>query len=39
MGVKEKPVIIDIKERKGLQWCGHVKRHQREERAPVVWPR
>jgi hypothetical protein len=26
MGVKEKPDIIDIIERKRLQWNGHVKR-------------
>jgi hypothetical protein len=25
MGVKEKPDIIDIIERKRLQWYGHVK--------------
>ena len=30
MGVKEKPGIIDIIERKRLQWCGHVKRMQEE---------
>jgi hypothetical protein len=28
MGVKEKPDIIDITERKRLQWYGHVKRMQ-----------
>jgi len=28
MGVKEKPDIIDIIERKRLQWYGHVKRIQ-----------
>jgi hypothetical protein len=28
MGVKEKPDIIDIIERKMLQWYGHVKRMQ-----------
>jgi hypothetical protein len=28
MGVKEKPDIIDIIERKRLQWYGHVKRMQ-----------
>jgi hypothetical protein len=33
MGVKEKPDIIDIIERKRLQWYGHVKRMQ-EERLP-----
>jgi hypothetical protein len=30
MGVKEKPDIIDIIERKRLQWYGHVKRMQAE---------
>jgi hypothetical protein len=30
MGVKEKPDIIDIRERKRLQWYGHVKRLQEE---------
>jgi hypothetical protein len=29
-GVKEKPDIIDIIERKRLQWYGHVKRMQKE---------
>jgi hypothetical protein len=33
MKVKEKQDIIDITERKGLQWYGHVKRMQ-EERLP-----
>jgi hypothetical protein len=33
MGVKEKPDIIDIIDRKRLQWYGHVKRMQ-EERLP-----
>jgi hypothetical protein len=28
MGVKEKPDIIDIIEKKRLQWYGHVKRIQ-----------
>jgi hypothetical protein len=28
MGVKEKPDIVDIIERKRLQWYGHVKRMQ-----------
>jgi hypothetical protein len=32
-GVKEKPDIIDIIEKKRLQWYGHVKRMQ-EERLP-----
>jgi len=35
MGVKEKPGIIDIIERKRLQWYGHVKRMQ-EERLPKL---
>jgi hypothetical protein len=35
MGVKEKPNIIDIIERKRLQWYGHVKRMQ-EERLPKL---
>ena len=35
MGVKEKPDIIDIIERKRLQWHGHVKRMQ-EERLPKL---
>jgi len=35
MGVKEKPDIIDIIERKRLQWYGHVKRMQ-EERIPIL---
>jgi hypothetical protein len=30
MGVKEKPYIIDVRERKRLQWYGHVKRMQEE---------
>jgi hypothetical protein len=30
MGVKEKPDIIDIIERKRLQWYGHVKRMQEQ---------
>jgi hypothetical protein len=30
MGVKEKPDIINIIERKRLQWYGHVKRMQKE---------
>jgi hypothetical protein len=30
MGVKEKPDIIDIIEKKRLQWYGHVKRMQEE---------
>jgi hypothetical protein len=33
--VKEKPDIIDIIERKRLQWYGHVKRMQ-EERLPKL---
>jgi hypothetical protein len=35
MGVKEKPDIIDIIERKRLQWYSHVKRMQ-EERLPKL---
>jgi hypothetical protein len=35
MGVKEKPDIVDIIERKRLQWYGHVKRMQ-EERLPEL---
>ena len=35
MGVKEKPDIIDIIDRKRLQWYGHVKRMQ-EERLPKL---
>jgi hypothetical protein len=35
MGVEEKPGIIDIVERKRLQWFGHVKRTQ-EERLPKL---
>jgi hypothetical protein len=35
MGVKEKPDIIDIIERKRFQWYGHVKRMQ-EERLPKL---
>jgi hypothetical protein len=35
MEVKEKPDIIDIIERKRLQWYGHVKRMQ-EERLPKL---
>jgi hypothetical protein len=35
MGVKEKPDIIDIIEKKRLQWFGHVKRMQ-EERLPKL---
>jgi hypothetical protein len=35
MGVKEKPDITDIIERKRLQWYGHVKRMQ-EERLPKL---
>jgi hypothetical protein len=30
MGAKEKPDIIDIIEKKRLQWFGHVKRMQEE---------
>jgi hypothetical protein len=35
IGVKGKPDIIDIIERKRLQWYGHVKRMQ-EERLPKL---
>ena len=35
MGLKEKPDIVDIIERKRLQWYGHVKRMQ-EERLPKL---
>jgi len=35
MGVKEKLDIIDVIERKRLQWYGHVKRMQ-EERLPKL---
>ena len=35
MGVKEKPDIMDLIERKRLQWYGHVKRMQ-EERLPKL---
>jgi hypothetical protein len=35
MGVKEKSDIIDIIERKRLQWYDHVKRMQ-EERLPIL---
>ena len=35
MGVKEKPDVIDIIERKRLQWYGHVKRMQ-DERLPKL---
>jgi hypothetical protein len=35
MGVKEKPDIIDITEKKRLQWYGHIKRMQ-EERLPKL---
>jgi hypothetical protein len=33
--VKEKPDIIDIIERKRLQWYGHVKRMERGETAKI----
>jgi hypothetical protein len=35
MGVKGKPDVIDIRERKRLQWCGHVK-GMPEERIPKL---
>jgi hypothetical protein len=34
-GLKEKPDIVDIIERKRLQWYGHVKR-MKEERLPKL---
>jgi hypothetical protein len=39
MGVKEKPDIIDIIEKKRLQWYGHVKRMQEErlKKLIMVW--
>ena len=36
MGVKGQPDIIDIIEKKRLQWYGHVKRMP-EERIPKLW--
>ena len=36
MGVKEKPDIIDIIERKRLQWYGHVKRMQDERLTKLI---
>jgi hypothetical protein len=44
MGMREKPDIIDIMEKKRLQWYGHVKRMP-EERIPklimewILWER
>jgi hypothetical protein len=35
MGLKEKPDIIDVIEKKRLQWYGHVKGMQ-EERLPKL---
>jgi len=35
MGVKREPDIIDIVDRKRLQWYGHVKRMP-EERIPIL---
>jgi len=35
MGVKEKPDIIDIIERKGLQWYGHVIKDARRETTKI----
>jgi len=35
MGLKEKLDIVDIIERKRLQWYGHIKRMQ-EERLPKL---
>jgi IS5 family transposase len=36
MGVKEKPDIIDIIERKRLQWYGHVKRMLEERLSKLI---
>ena len=36
MGVKEKPDIIDIIERKRFQWYGHVKRMQDEKLPKLI---
>jgi IS5 family transposase len=36
MGVKEKPDIIDIIEKKRLQWYGHVKRMQEESLSKLI---
>jgi hypothetical protein len=36
MGVKEKPDIIDIIERKRLQWYDHVKRMQEERLSKLI---
>jgi 16S rRNA U1498 N3-methylase RsmE len=36
MRVKEKPDIIDIIERKRLQWYGHVKRMQEERLSKLI---
>jgi len=36
MGVKEKPDIIDIIDRKRLQWYGHVKRMQDDRLAKLI---
>ena len=35
MGVKGKPDIIDIKEKKRLQWYGHVKKDARGENTKI----
>jgi hypothetical protein len=39
MGVKKKPDIIDIIERKRLQWYGHVKRMQKERLTKLITKR
>jgi hypothetical protein len=36
MGVKEKPNIIDIIDRKRLEWYGHVKRMQEERLSKLI---
>ena len=36
MGVKDKPDIVDIIERKRLQWYGHVKRMQDERLSKLI---
>jgi len=36
MGVKEEPDIVDIIERKRLQWYGHLKRMQDERLSKLI---